>query len=122
MSDFLSDFESCGWLKHIKAIMDTSVFIAKVTKANIVQLFDTTCVTIYHFMLLYATNVTLRFTICHYMSLYDTICYYVLLYITVCHYMILYVTLYYVCHYMPLYITLCHFMSLYVNYMSLHYM
>ena len=30
MSAFLTGLESCGWLKHIKAVMDTSVFIAKV--------------------------------------------------------------------------------------------
>lgn len=28
---FLSGLESSGWAKHIKAILDTSVFIAKVS-------------------------------------------------------------------------------------------
>ena len=31
MSAYLKGLEDCGWLKHIKAIMDTSLFIAKVT-------------------------------------------------------------------------------------------
>ena len=30
MNAFLSGIESCGWLKHIRALMETSVFIAKV--------------------------------------------------------------------------------------------
>jgi len=29
MGAFLSGMESCGWMKHIKAVMDTSAFIAK---------------------------------------------------------------------------------------------
>ena len=31
MSAFLGGLESSGWLKHIKSIIDTSVFVAKVT-------------------------------------------------------------------------------------------
>ena len=30
MSAFLNGIESCGWLKHVKAVLDASVFIAKV--------------------------------------------------------------------------------------------
>lgn len=30
MSTFLSGLEASNWLKHIKSVMDTSVFIAKV--------------------------------------------------------------------------------------------
>ena len=30
MSDFLWGLENSGWLKHIKAIMDAGIFIAKV--------------------------------------------------------------------------------------------
>ena len=30
MNAFLSGLESSGWLKHIKAILDTSAFISKV--------------------------------------------------------------------------------------------
>lgn len=31
MSDFLEGLENSGWLKHIKAVLDASVFIAKVS-------------------------------------------------------------------------------------------
>lgn len=31
MSAFLSGLEASNWLKHIKSVMDTSVFIAKVS-------------------------------------------------------------------------------------------
>lgn len=31
MSDFLEGLESSGWLKHIKAVLDAAVFIAKVS-------------------------------------------------------------------------------------------
>ena len=31
MNAFLSGLESSGWLKHIKAVMDTSAFISKVS-------------------------------------------------------------------------------------------
>lgn len=31
MSDFLEGLESSGWLKHIKAVMDAGIFIAKVS-------------------------------------------------------------------------------------------
>ena len=30
MNAFLSGIESCAWLKHIRALLETSVFIAKV--------------------------------------------------------------------------------------------
>lgn len=30
MTDFLWGLESSGWLKHIKAVLDAGVFIAKV--------------------------------------------------------------------------------------------
>lgn len=30
MSEFLSGLESSGWLRHIKAVMDAGIFIAKV--------------------------------------------------------------------------------------------
>lgn len=30
MSDFLEGLESSGWLKHIKAVLDAGIFIAKV--------------------------------------------------------------------------------------------
>lgn len=30
MSDFLTGLENSGWLRHIKAVMDASVFLAKV--------------------------------------------------------------------------------------------
>jgi len=30
MSAFLAGLEACGWLKHIQAVLETSVFIAKV--------------------------------------------------------------------------------------------
>ena len=30
MSAFLNGIESSGWLKHVKAVLDASVFIAKV--------------------------------------------------------------------------------------------
>jgi myotubularin-related protein 6/7/8 len=30
MSDFLWGLENSGWLRHIKAIMDAGIFIAKV--------------------------------------------------------------------------------------------
>lgn len=31
MSEFLEGLESSGWLKHIKAVMDAGIFIAKVS-------------------------------------------------------------------------------------------
>lgn len=31
MGDFLWGLENSGWLKHIKAVLDAGVFIAKVT-------------------------------------------------------------------------------------------
>lgn len=31
MSSYLRGLEDCGWLKHIKSVMDTSIFIAKVS-------------------------------------------------------------------------------------------
>ena len=31
MSAFLNGLESSGWLKHVKAVLDCSVFIAKVS-------------------------------------------------------------------------------------------
>ncbi|XP_023380788.1 myotubularin-related protein 8 isoform X3 [Pteropus vampyrus] len=34
MSEFLSGLESSGWLKHIKAIMDAGIFIAKAVKGE----------------------------------------------------------------------------------------
>lgn len=30
MSDYLVGLESCGWLRHIKAIVDAAMFLAKV--------------------------------------------------------------------------------------------
>lgn len=30
MSDFLTGLENSGWLRHIKAVMDAGVFLAKV--------------------------------------------------------------------------------------------
>lgn len=35
MSSFLSGLESSGWLKHIKAILDTSWFIAQAVEQGI---------------------------------------------------------------------------------------
>ncbi|XP_078496234.1 phosphatidylinositol-3,5-bisphosphate 3-phosphatase MTMR8 isoform X2 [Lissotriton helveticus] len=32
MSDFLTGLENCGWLRHIKAVMDAGVFLAKAVK------------------------------------------------------------------------------------------
>ncbi|CAG2253626.1 MTMR6_7_8 [Mytilus edulis] len=32
MSAFLTGLESCGWLKHIKSVLDTAVFIAKAVR------------------------------------------------------------------------------------------
>lgn len=31
MSDFLEGLENSGWLKHIKAVLDAGIFIAKVS-------------------------------------------------------------------------------------------
>jgi len=34
MSSYLRGLDECGWLKHIKSVLDTSLFIAKVNKQN----------------------------------------------------------------------------------------
>jgi len=38
MSDFLTGLENSGWLRHIKAVMDASVFLAKVNLYTKLQL------------------------------------------------------------------------------------
>ena len=43
MSAFLSGLESSGWLKHIKAVVETSVIIAMVGAAIYVQLAGVAC-------------------------------------------------------------------------------
>lgn len=30
MSDYLVGLENCGWLRHIKAVVDAAIFLAKV--------------------------------------------------------------------------------------------
>ena len=31
MSDYLMGIESCGWLRHIKAVVDAAIFLTKVS-------------------------------------------------------------------------------------------
>ena len=38
MSDFLWGLENSGWLRHIKAIMDAGIFIAKVGDCRVCKL------------------------------------------------------------------------------------
>lgn len=38
MSDFLTGLENSGWLRHIKAVMDAGVFLAKVKLYSNLQL------------------------------------------------------------------------------------
>lgn len=46
MSDFLEGLENSGWLKHIKAVLDAAIFIAKVSLGLIPAVCHTTALNI----------------------------------------------------------------------------
>ena len=50
MSSYLRGLDECGWLKHIKSMMDTSIFIAKVTQLVFVLLLNShkICLGLFH--------------------------------------------------------------------------